>query len=88
MVDACTEMHIADALEEIQTRNACHEQTFRTNGGHAMAGAELQDGKTAAELRREAEEREDEEAAKRAFGRVRLISEERNKQKENTGSPG
>ena len=65
VVDAKTEMQIADALDEIRTRNARNERTAK-EGGATVAGIPE---KTEAELERERLEREDEEAARRAFAR-------------------
>ncbi|KAF2143323.1 uncharacterized protein K452DRAFT_268762 [Aplosporella prunicola CBS 121167] len=58
-LDAKTEMAIADALDEIRTRNARIERGEFA----AESGAE----KPAPDLKRERQEKEDEEAAKRAF---------------------
>ncbi|KAF2144008.1 uncharacterized protein K452DRAFT_246118 [Aplosporella prunicola CBS 121167] len=71
-LDAKTEMAIADALDEIRTRNA------RIERGEFSVEASAE--KPAQDLERERQEREDEEAAKRAFEtetgeRVRRLGE-------------
>ncbi|TGZ84369.1 DUF572-domain-containing protein [Ascodesmis nigricans] len=60
-VDSKREMAIADALDEIRTRNARNERA----GDIAEVLGER--GKTQAELERERQEKEDEELAKKAF---------------------
>lgn len=72
MVDAKTEMQIADALDEIRTRNARNERTVKEGGGTVTGVTE----KSEAELERERLEQEDEEAARRAFARKPLIEYE------------
>ena len=67
-LDAKREMAIADALDEIRTRNARIE---RGEGLQVVAGVE--DNKDEA---RERLEREDEEAARRAFMRAIIIDDE------------
>jgi len=57
--DAKTEMNIADALDEIRSRNARNEATAKT--GDVVTVRDVVDND------RERQEREDEEAAKRAF---------------------
>ena len=74
-MDAKREMQIADALDEIRTRNARNERVGR-EGGEGVIGA-----KDEKDEERERIEREDEEAAKRAFmtesgEKVRRIGEE------------
>lgn len=75
MAESKREMKIADALDEIRTRNARRERGER--GG---AGEEILVGKAeAAEEKRRRVEREDEEAAARAFeegNRERVLLEE------------
>ena len=61
MVDAKREMQIADALDEIRTRNARNE---RTAGAGDADAATVRDEK---DLERERQENEDEELAKKAF---------------------
>lgn len=58
-LDAKTEMAVADALDEIRTRNARNE-----TGVAATVAATVTDAR---DVQREKEEKEDEEAAKRAF---------------------
>jgi hypothetical protein len=73
MVDAKREMAIADALDEIRTRNARNERVAREGGGAVVGpGSET---KTEAELERERQEAEDEEAAKKAFAKKPLIED-------------
>ncbi|MCJ1286039.1 hypothetical protein MMC26_005381 [Xylographa opegraphella] len=74
MVDAKREMQIADALDEIRTRNARNERVGKD--GEIEVGA-----KDERDLEREAAEKEIEEAARRAFTtetgeRVRRIGDE------------
>ncbi|MCJ1315914.1 hypothetical protein MMC15_001234 [Xylographa vitiligo] len=74
MVDAKREMQIADALDEIRTRNARNERVGKD--GEVEVGA-----KEERDMEREAVEKEIEEAARRAFTtetgeRVRRIGEE------------
>jgi hypothetical protein len=61
-LDSKREMQIADALDEIRTRNARNE---RVDEEEIMG--KLVEVKDAATLQRERQEREDEEAAKKAF---------------------
>ncbi|RMD41738.1 hypothetical protein DV735_g3412, partial [Chaetothyriales sp. CBS 134920] len=72
MQDSKREMAIADALDEIRTRNARIERGER-GGKEEEALAHVRDA--ALELR-EAQEREDEEAARRAFERRKEETEE------------
>ena len=75
MVDAKREMAIADALDEIRTRNARNERVIKEGGGDVEAVVHRE--KSEAELERERIEREDEEAVRRAFGRVKgVVAEE------------
>ncbi|KAI4145697.1 MAG: hypothetical protein LQ340_006199 [Diploschistes diacapsis] len=67
IVDAKQEMAIADALDEIRTRNARNERTFKEGGGGVVAGPDEGDEKSAREREIERQEREDEVAARRAF---------------------
>jgi len=60
-VDAKREMAIADALDEIRTRNARNERVGGGGGGGDVGGREERD------VERERVEREDEEVARRAF---------------------
>ena len=60
-LDAKTEMAVADALDEIRTRNARNESGVAASAAAVAADAKLE--------QREREEREDEEAARRAFAR-------------------
>ena len=59
--DAKREMLIADALDEIRTRNARNERVDRDGG------VDLGEVKSVIDEERERQEREDEEAARRAF---------------------
>ena len=68
--DAQQEKRIADALDEIQMRNARNEKTFKDSDGNIVAP--IPDAQREAELLREEQDREDEEAAKRAFQKARL----------------
>lgn len=61
-MDAKTEMQIADALDEVRTRNAARERADLD--GVAAGVAAVQEER---DLERERQEREDEEAARRAF---------------------
>ena len=63
MVDAKREMAIADALDEIRTRNARNERAAKEDGGVIVASA-LEEEKSK-ELERQ--EKEDEELARKAF---------------------
>ena len=65
MMDAKKEMEIADALDEIRTRNARNERTAKEGAGPQVAMV-AEEEKTR-ELERQ--EKEDEEAAKRAFAK-------------------
>ncbi len=79
MEDSKREMKIADALDEIRTRNARIEREEKGGLGVEEALAAVRD--QVEEERRRAE-REDEEMAKRAFGdgnRERVLLEEREK---------
>ena len=74
-MDAKREMQIADALDEIRTRNARNERVGR-EGGEGVVGV-----RDERDEERERIEREDEEAARRAFmteagEKVRRIGEE------------
>ncbi|KAI9822689.1 MAG: hypothetical protein M1827_000408 [Pycnora praestabilis] len=68
-LDAKREMAIADALDEIRTRNARNERVDRGAEGLVGVRDEL-------DTERERQEREDEEAAKRAFTMEALVREE------------
>lgn len=74
-MDAKREMQIADALDEIRTRNARNERVGREDGEGVTGVRDEKDEE------RERIEREDEEAAKRAFmtesgEKIRRIGEE------------
>ena len=74
-MDAKREMQIADALDEIRTRNARNERAGREGGVEVMDAKDLRDEE------RERMAREDEEAARRAFTtetgeKVRRIGED------------
>ena len=77
VVDARQEMAIADALDEIRTRNA---RVLRKEGRGEEGVGEALDAAEKVRREREAErervEREDEEAARRAFGRGIEIEDE------------
>ena len=60
-MDAKREMQIADALDEIRTRNARNERADRESGMDVAGVKDLRDEE------REKAEKEDEEAARRAF---------------------
>lgn len=60
MVDAKREMQIADALDEIRTRNERNEQAVKEGDASAAVKDER-------DLERERQEREDEELARKAF---------------------
>ncbi|KAI4117206.1 MAG: hypothetical protein LQ345_002503 [Seirophora villosa] len=64
VVDAKQEMAIADALDEIRTRNARNERAVGGGGEAVAAGDKV---KEAIEEERKRVEREDEEMARRAF---------------------
>ena len=66
MEDSKREMQIADALDEIRTRNARIERGEKRGGKEDEALAQVRD---AALERRERQEQEDEEATRRAFER-------------------
>ena len=63
MVDAKREMAIADALDEIRTRNARNERAVKEGGATAVAGAEEEE----VDKEKERQEKEDEELARKAF---------------------
>jgi Saf4/Yju2 protein len=69
MEDSKREMQIADALDEIRTRNARIERGEKRGAKEEEALAKVQD---AALARRMAQEREDEDAARRAFEQRKL----------------
>ena len=76
MVDAKREMQIADALDEIRTRNARHERVEKDGDAQATVVQE-----PTRDLIKEQEEKEDEERARKAFmtedgDKVRRITEE------------
>ncbi|KAL8667854.1 MAG: hypothetical protein Q9202_000319 [Teloschistes flavicans] len=88
VVDAKQEMAIADALDEIRTRNARNERAAAATG----SGGEEEEGVAEDEERRRVE-MEDEEAARRAFQtesgeRVRRIGEGDGAGEEEEGVPG
>ena len=58
-VDARKEMEIADALDHIRTRNACHEKLQKRDTEH--------NGPASVDGERSRMDKEDEEASKRAF---------------------
>jgi hypothetical protein len=68
-LDAKREMAVADALDEIRTRNARNERIGKEGGEVTVARAAIDD-------ERERQEREDEEAARRAFMRRQEALEE------------
>ena len=68
-LDAKREMAVADALDEIRTRNARNERVGNDGGEVTVARASIDD-------ERERQEREDEEAARRAFMRNHEALEE------------
>ena len=72
MVDAKREMQIADALDEIRTRNARNERVVKEGEVEVV-----REGKSEEELERERVEREDEEAVRIAFGRVVRVAVEK-----------
>ena len=81
MVDAKREMQIADALDEIRTRNARNERVAGSGDGDVTVVRDERD------LERERQEREDEELAKKAFNtddgeKVRRLALEEEKQEE------
>ena len=83
VVDARTDMKIADALDDIRERNARNERAFRQAGGDVVTGSSALDAEEDARLQRERLEMEDEMAAKRAFERARAVpSPEEKKHKE------
>ena len=65
MVDAKREMAIADALDEIRSRNARNERAAKEGGAAAVAGAVEED----VDKERERQEKEDEELARKAFAK-------------------
>jgi len=68
-LDAKREMAVADALDEIRTRNARNERVGKDGGDVTVA-------RDAINEERERQEREDEEAARRAFMRQQDALEE------------
>lgn len=71
MEDSKREMQIADALDEIRTRNARIERGEKRGGKEDEALAQVRD---AALERRQQQEREDDEAARMAFEKVAVDS--------------
>ncbi|KAK4228795.1 CWC16 protein [Podospora fimiseda] len=89
--DAKREMAVADALDEIRSRNARLEKIQREGGGEIDVG-DIGRGISEEEERRRKEEKEDEEAARRAFAFVRrqemleeVIEEDENEEEEEEG---
>jgi hypothetical protein len=68
--DAKREMAVADALDEIRSRNARLETAQRENGGELLEGV-VQGVVRSGEEERRRQEEEDDEAARRAFAFVR-----------------
>lgn len=68
-LDAQREMAVADALDEIRTRNARNERVGKDGGEVTVARATIDE-------ERERQEREDEETARRAFIRRQELLEE------------
>lgn len=82
-LDAKREMAVADALDEIRTRNARNERLGKDGGEVTVSRAAIDEEK-------ERQEREDEEAARRAFMRRQEALEEiiEDDDEWNVGIPG
>jgi hypothetical protein len=80
-LDAKREMAVADALDEIRTRNARNERIGKDGGEVTVSRATIDEEK-------ERQEREDEEAARRAFMRQQEALEEIIEDEEDEWSAG